>query len=311
MAARPCVSVITVTYQSRQHIQSCLDNLFHTAKDWIADCIVADNCSNDGSVCNIESRYDRVRVVRNSENLGYGRAINIASNQVKGDYLLILNPDAILHEGAVEGLVSLLDHRPQAAACGPKLLSPSKKFRYESRRGFPTPFNSFAYISGLDRLFPTSKSLGSYQKRWLSPEFEVATDSLSGSCMLLRRSAFEAVGGFDEDYFLFGEDIDLCWRLRHLGHEIWYVPTAVVTHVKGASMTFAPGVARREFYRSMLIYMDKRLAPEHTPAVMWAARLGVKLAAALSGKYRFSSNGAIPTKNTAVNTQLADGKSAD
>ncbi len=250
---------------------------------------MVDNHSSDNTPDYIRGNFPWVDVTTLENNLGYGGAINRVAPSCRGDYILILNPDVVVQNGTLRTLVEFLDLRPQAAACGPKLLSPEGRFRFESRRGFPTPLNSFAYISGLDRLFPFSRRLSGYQRRWLSPDFEVATDSLSGSCMMVRRNCFQEVGGFDESYFLFGEDIDLCWKLRHAGYENWYVPTAVVVHIKGASMKFAPGVARKEFYRSMLIYMDKRLAPFHSKPVMWAARSGVKIVAKFTGKYRSSN----------------------
>ncbi|MDD5087726.1 MAG: glycosyltransferase family 2 protein [bacterium] len=280
------MSVITVTYQSRSHIDACLNSVLSTAGDWLADGVVVDNASADGSADHVRATWPWALVIQNDRNLGYGRAMNQAAGRTTGEYLLIMNPDVVLRPGAVEELAGFLDHRPEAAACGPMLLSPEGEFRFESRRKFPTPWNSLGYFLGLSRLFPDSRLLGEYHSRWLSPDLEVVTDSLSGSCMMVRKDAFLKIGGFDEDYFLFGEDIDLCWKLKQAGQEIWYVPAAVVAHAKGASMKHDRPRARLEFYRSMRIFIDKRLVGRYPRPLIWAMRLGVGMAAALSGKYR-------------------------
>jgi GT2 family glycosyltransferase len=286
MSARLCVSVIIVTYESKPHVAACLDSLYATARDWLADCQIVDNASRDSTVDFVQRNYGWARVIANAENVGYGRAINQAAATATGDYLLILNPDTVLDPHAVENLALFLDYRPQCAASGPKIVSQSGSFRVSARRGFPTPLNALGYLTGMDRLFPRSRALASYCLRGLSPDLEVAADSLSGACMMIRRRSFVDVGGFDEDYFLFGEDIDLCWKLKHSGSEIWYVPSAKLMHVKGASMKSSRQIAKREFYRSMHLFMDKRLSASYPRPVLWLTRLGVSAAAAVSRRFR-------------------------
>jgi GT2 family glycosyltransferase len=281
---------MVVTYESRDFIHDCLESIYRTATGWIAECWVVDNASRDGTASLVHDEFLQVRVIANRENVGFGRAVNAAARQADGEFLLVLNPDTVVEPGAIAELVTFLRHRPQAGVCGPKVTGPDGNFRYDCRRGFPTPMNAFGYFSGLDRIFPYSHLLGGYHRRWLSPDLEVTTDCVSGSCLLLRRSAFQSVGGFDEDYFLFGEDIDLCWRLRQAGHEIWYVPAACVIHAKGASMRFAPATARREFYRSMRLFVDKRLRPRYPRVILSLVTMGVRLAERLSGRRRYSGD---------------------
>jgi GT2 family glycosyltransferase len=279
---RPCVSVVIVTYESAVHIAGCLDSLRATASGWLADCRVVDNDSHDGTAELVAQQADWVKLLQNPENRGFGRAVNLAARDASGELLLILNPDTVIQPQAVEELVRFLDHCTPAAAAGPRLVSPHGAFQFTSRRGFPTPLNSLAYLTGVDRLFPHSQTLGGYYRRDLPPEREAATDSLSGACMMVRTDCFRSVSGFDEDYFLYGEDIDLCWKLKKAGHEIWYVPSATVVHVKGASMRRARRVARREFYRSMELFIGKRLTAQYPRAVLWATKLGVRVASALA-----------------------------
>ncbi len=248
--------------------------------------MVVDNASVDGTADHIRRSHPWVRLSANTENIGFGPAINQGARQATGEYLLVLNPDTVIRSGAIADLVRFLDHRPEAAACGPRILDLEGHFQYYSRRGFPTPLNSLAYLTGFDKLAPRSRALGGYYRRDLPPELEVATDSLAGCFMLIRRECFEAVGGFDEDYFLFGEDIDLCWKLKGAGHEIWYVPTAVVEHRKGASMRRVRKRARHEFYHSMKLFMDKRLAMRYPRFVLTLAKVGVDIVSVLERRFR-------------------------
>ena len=275
MKVRPCVSVVIVTYESGEYIGSCLNSLSRTASPWLTDIVVVDNASSDDTLQQAKQAAPQAVFVPNDRNAGFGRAMNQGAAEATGEYILLLNPDATVESDAVAELAHFLDHRPQAAACGPKMLNPKGEFDYSSRRGFPTPLNSFAYFTGLERLFPRANVLKGYQRRHIDPNLEIATDSLSGACMMIRRDVFRQVGGFDEDYFLFGDDIDLCWKIREAGHEIWYVPSARVVHVKGASMKKSPRIAQREFYHSMHLFIDKRLRGRYSSLSLALVKTGV------------------------------------
>jgi GT2 family glycosyltransferase len=279
------VSAIIVTYQSAQHIGTCLESLQATASEWLSECIIVDNASNDETVDLIRRNYPWVSIIANRENFGFGRAVNMGAMQAQGDSLFIVNPDTKLEPGAIESLALFLESRLQAGACGPKIVSPDGSFRRDSRRGFPTPLNALGYLTGFDHIFPGNRHVGGYHRRDISHDLEIVTDSLSGSCMMVRRSVFESIGGFDEDYFLFGEDIDLCWKIKHAGHEIWFVPSARVVHIKGASMHQAPAMAKREFYRSMRLFMDKRMKNEYSNVLFCMAKLGISLAEICSRRF--------------------------
>jgi GT2 family glycosyltransferase len=286
MSERACVSALIVTYESRSHIGACLESIERTAASLLAGCHIVDNCSSDGTADMLEAEFPQVDLIRNAENIGFGRAVNQAAARASGDYLLIVNPDTIIRPGTIESLVRFMDYRPGAGACGPKIVDFDGEFQYYCRRGFPTPLNSLAYLTGLDRLFPSSRRLSGYYRRDIPGDIEMITDSLAGCFMLVRREAFAHVGGFDEDYFLFGEDIDLCWKLKEAGFEVWYVPSAVAVHRKGASMSRARDVARREFYRAMKLFMDKRLTPHYSRITLAFAKMGVNLVSLLERRFR-------------------------
>lgn len=276
MPIRSCVTAVIVTYQSASEIGACLQSLTENATGWIAECRIVDNNSQDGSADAAERSYPGAAVIRNPENLGFSKAVNSGARNTTTEYLLILNPDAVLKSDALSELVHFLDSRKEAAACGPKMLGPNGEFQSVCRRSFPTPWNTLGYYLGLNRIFPRSRRWASYKPETVSPDFESRVDVLSGACMLIRREDFQTVGGFDEDYFLFGEDIDICWKLHQAGRELWYVPAAEVVHAKGASMKHALKRAKREFYHSMLIYIEKRLSHDYASCACFLMKTGVR-----------------------------------
>ncbi|MBI5059301.1 glycosyltransferase family 2 protein [candidate division KSB1 bacterium] len=277
MSARPCVTVILVTYHSKDHVGACLKSLREFGGPWLSGIVVVDNASQDGTADWCRQNYPDVVVIANPENVGFGTGVNRGAMRAESEFLLILNPDTEIDAMTIGELVALLDSRPLAGAVGPRIVNGSGKFDYSARRGFPRPLAALAYAARLDRVFPRSPTLAAYQMPGVSPEREVMTDSLSGCCMLVRRAAFEQIGGFDEDYFLYGEDIDLCWKLAAVGLERWYVPTARVLHVKGASMKFATDRARREFFRAMNIFVDKRLSAEYSVTAVRCMHAGIAI----------------------------------
>jgi GT2 family glycosyltransferase len=275
MIARPCVTVVVVTYQSSTEIQECLQSLYETSGEWVSDCRVVDNHSTDNTAEIVTRSFPQATVIRNEENLGFSRAVNQGARDSDTDYLLVLNPDARLTSGSLGELVCFLEHRKAAGACGPMITSPSGEFQSSCRRGFPTPLNALGYYLHLDRLMPKSRIWTGYRSCGASPVDEIRTDVLSGSCFLIRTPVFHEIGGFDEDYFLFGEDIDICCKLRAAGKEVWYVPAARVVHHKGASMAQAAGLAKREFHRAMLIYINKRLSGDYSRFSRTVMKIGV------------------------------------
>jgi GT2 family glycosyltransferase len=181
-----------------------------------------------------------------------------------------------LEENALQEMLKFLDSRELAAMCGPFIENEFGEFQSSSRRGLPTPANSLGRLFGIERLFPSGK-FGSYSLLHISPEREMKIEAISGACMLIRTSDYRAIGGFDEDYFLFGEDLDLCWKLGQLNREIWYVPSAKVMHIKGASVRFNFSRSRKEFFRAMDIYIDKRLQKNYSSFSRFLMKVGLRV----------------------------------
>ena len=277
MADRACVAVIIVNYNVRDLLDRALRSLHETAEALIHEIWVIDNASTDDTVEYLKQHWPKVNLIVNEENRGYGQANNQGITKTQSDYILVLNPDTEVQRGALQELVEFMDSRPQAGVCGPKIISPQGFFRPECRRGFPTPLAAFSRLFGLSSLFPRSRVLGKYHLTYLEPDYEAQVDALSGACMMVRREAAEKVGYFDEDYFLYGEDIDWCWRMKKAGWEVWYIPRASIIHIKGASMRRSSGRSDWFFFDAMRIFVRKHLRDKYPPPLLWLLDTGIRL----------------------------------
>ncbi|MDX1741813.1 MAG: glycosyltransferase family 2 protein, partial [Rhodothermales bacterium] len=246
------VSVIIVNYNVREFLLQAVESIVRATDGLTVEIIIVDNNSVDGSVEALRRCYPDVRIIENRENVGFGAANNQAIRESTGRFLLILNPDTIVQEDTLDEMVAFMIDHPDAGAVGCRILNPDGTFARESRRAFPTPSVAFYRISGLSRLFPRSPRFGRYNLTHL-PENEIAeVDALSGSCMMLRRAALcHARSGssekprvpipqqptrlFDEDFFMYGEDLDLCYRIQEDGWKIYYTPATRIIHYKGES----------------------------------------------------------------------------
>jgi len=273
---RRCVTAVVVTFNSAETIQRCLTSLSVNSAGWVDRIVVVDNASSDTTCDVVRQTFPEVKLFANQDNEGFGAGCNRGAAEAKSEFVLFLNPDAALDVGALGELVGFLDARDAAACCGPFIRDEEGTPDPAARRGFPTPWNAVGRLFFMERLFPASRFISGYTLPWLGFEREVKVDCIVGACMLVRSGAFRQVGEFDLDYFLFGEDIDLCKRLKDAGHETWYVPSAGLLHTGGHSMRSATRMARHEFYRAMRIYMDKHW--RNLPALpFYAARFGIHI----------------------------------
>jgi N-acetylglucosaminyl-diphospho-decaprenol L-rhamnosyltransferase len=228
--AAPLVSAIVVNYNSGDLLRRCVESLRAAG---VEDVVVVDNASFDGSAEGLGSGDPALRLVRAGSNLGYGAGANLGARSARGETLLICNPDLDLEPEAVKILSAALAEHDEVAVVGPQILTPEGE-RYPSARSFPTLVESLGH--GFVGLFSEDNPwTRRYKHLDLEPTESCGVDWVSGACALVRREAFESVGGFDEAYFMYVEDVDLCWRLRRAGWSVLYEPAAVVTHVQGAS----------------------------------------------------------------------------
>jgi len=227
--AKPVVSALVVSRNAKDELLQCLKSFFASA-DVPVEAIVVDNNSSDGSPAAVTDEFPQATVLVQSKNLGYGRAANIGLERCQGRFVLLLSPNVRLDPQCVGRLADLLLTRPDAGGAGPRLLLPDGGLDSDARRAFPIPSTLFYETVGLSKLFPRSPRFGRHNMGHL-PESDVhEMDAGTAACLMLRRSALDRVGFFDPRYFMFGEDLDLCYRLKLGGWKIFYVPMASATH---------------------------------------------------------------------------------
>ena len=256
------LSIVIVSYNVKYYLEQCLRSVMRATTRLQAEVWVVDNASTDGSVEYLQTRFPGVHFVQNADNRGFSAANNQAIRQSQGEYVLLLNPDTIVGEDVLEGCVAFLDAHPQAGAVGVRMLNADGSFAPESRRGVPTPFTSFCKMSGLCRLFPLSTVFGRYYMRYLNPDEANPIEVISGAFNMVRRKALDQIGLLDEDFFMYGEDIDLSYRLLQGGWENYYLPCTIL-HYKGESTVKSSFRYVNVFYKAMLIFFNKHYGPRH------------------------------------------------
>jgi GT2 family glycosyltransferase len=276
MPDAPLVSAIVVSYNVRPLLLDTLRSLFaNTAVP--LEAIVVDNASADGSADAVAEEFPEATLIRLRQNLGFGKANNVGFQRVAGRFVLLLNPDVVLDPGCVDRLADFLFVHPEAGAVGPRLQRPDGRLDLAARRGFPTPRASFYRMSGLSRLFPGSRRFNQYNLGYRSEDETQEIDAGTAACLLVRRAAIDRAGLFDPDFFMYGEDLDLCFRLRTGGWKIYYLASARALHVKGQATQQATGRMLYAFHSAMWTFHHKHYAsdlPAFANGLIWASIWG-------------------------------------
>ena len=280
------LSVVLLSYNTRDLTEQALRTTLTALEGIQSETFVVDNASVDGSVRMIKEKFPEVSLIVNDKNIGFSGGNNKALSKVSGSYILLINTDTIVHRDAFKELVGFLDAHPQAGAVGCKILNPDGTLQLDSRRGFPTPFAAFCKMSGLSRLFPMHKKIARYNMTFLDPEKEAEVDVLSGSCMLVRKEAMDQVGLLDEDYFMYGEDIDWCYRIRKAGWKIFYIPSAQIIHFRGESGRAVPLRILYRKSKAMSIFVGKHMVRRYRFFLMWILHFAITV----YGILRFTAN---------------------
>ena len=236
--------------------------------------VVLDNASSDGSADMVAQRFPEVRLLRGDVNVGFARGYNRAAAATTGRYLLLLNPDTITRPGAPEALVRFLDSHPRVGAVGPRLLNRDGSLQFSCRR-FPRPIAAVFRNTPLGKLFPRNRFPREYLMTDCDHARESSVDWISGAAMCVRREVWEDVGGFDEGFFMYAEDMDWCWHARRAGWDIRYLPSAEIVHCIGRSSDQAPLRMVWQFHRSMARFYRKHYAPTWPLPVRWLPFIGV------------------------------------
>ena len=279
------LSVVIVNYRVKYLLEQTLRSVEQAMQGMAGEVIVVDNLSGDDSIAFSRERHPQVTYIENKENVGFARANNQAIMQARGEYTLILNPDTIITPQCLQEGIAWMKSHPKCGAIGARMMDGNGVFLPESKRAFPTPWVSFCKIFGLSKFFPRSRWFAKYHLRYLSDEEPQCIDILSGAYMLCRTSVLQQLGGFDEDFFMYGEDIDLSYRIVKAGYDNWFLPTAMV-HYKGESTHKDSMRYVRIFYDAMLIFYRKHF-PRFRVIFYPFIKLGVVVRASLSMAKRF------------------------
>jgi hypothetical protein len=230
------VSVIIVNWNTKNYLDKCLHSLETNAGDRITlEIIVIDNNSSDESVTMIKENYPSVELIKNKDNVGFARANNIGIEKASGKYILLLNPDTEIFENSIEKMVEVLRKDNAVGAVGPMILEKNGNIQLTCARNYPTLLTEFFWISTLSRRLPHNKIIGRYLMSYWNHKNSKEVSCLSGACMLVRAGLLKGLNGFDENFFMYGEDVDLCYRINQKGYKIFYEAESKIYHYGGAS----------------------------------------------------------------------------
>jgi GT2 family glycosyltransferase len=297
------VSVVVVSYNTRDILRQCLTRLTAELATVNGEAIVVDNASTDNSADMVASEFPQVRLVRSEVNLGFAAGNNRGFAFARGRYLVLLNPDAFLGGGALARALSHMERSPHVGLAGGRLQDPAGRLQ-PSGRLFPSLLNEALVTSGLAARFPRSRLFGRFDRTWAEPAEAAQVDWVPGAFTIIRGRALGETGGFDERFFLYYEEVDLCRRMTQAGYEVWYWPDIVVTHIGGAS---SKTVKAHEFssagsqltlwrLRSALLYYRKH----HGRLAAW----GLATLESLWHRLRIAANAGNPGKHASSRRQI-------
>ncbi len=254
------LSIIIVNYNVKEFLQNLIHSIEKASKNIEYEIIVTDNASNDGSVDFLREKFPQIKLIANQKNLGFSKANNQGLSIAKGKYLLLLNPDTLIREDTFEKMIEFFDTTPQAGMAGCKILNPDGSLQLACRRSFPGPWTSFCKVSGLSSLFPGSRIFARYNLTYLDENKTYEVDAISGSFMMLRKETYDKVGGLDEEFFMYGEDLDFCYRVQKSGYKVFYVHNTQIIHYKGESTKRSSIDETKVFYDAMHLFVKKHLS---------------------------------------------------
>ena len=294
------LSVIIVNYNVEYFLEHCLHSVYKALKNVPSEVFVVDNNSVDGSLTMIRKKFPQVHLIENFSNVGFAKANNQAIRISKGEYILLLNPDTVVEEDTFEKVVKFMDEHPDAGGLGVKMLDGKGNFLPESKRGLPTPSVAFYKIFGLSFLFPKSKVFGKYHLGHLDNNKTSEVDVLAGAFLLLRKTTIDKTGLLDEDFFMYGEDIDLSNRIKKAGYKNYYFPETRIIHYKGESTRKSSINYVFVFYKAMAIFARKHFSQNNAKLFSLLIHFAIYLRAGIAIVKRFIIKAALPLFDAAV-----------
>ena len=287
------LSIIIINYNVKEFLQNLIHSLQKAALKINHEIIVVDNASDDGSVEFIREKFPYIKLIVNQTNLGFSSANNIALQAAKGKFLLLINPDTIVSEDTITKMIEFFDRYPDAGLAGCKILNPDGSLQLACRRSFPGPWTSFCKVTGLSTLFPKSRLFARYNLTYLDENSTYEVDAISGSFMMLKKEVYEKVGGFDEQFFMYGEDLDLCYRIQKNGYKVYYYAGTQIIHYKGESTKRSGLDETKYFYNAMNLFVKKHLSSFYLVEIILLSAIGFRKFFTFLGKWKLIFTGII------------------
>ena len=288
------LSIIIVNYNVKYFLEQCLHSVQRASGDLQTEVFVVDNNSVDGSCAMVQEKFPDVNLIRNDQNLGFSVANNQAIKKSTGRYVLLLNPDTVIEEDTLVKCVGYMDEHPDSGGLGVKMIDGKGDFLPESKRSLPTPRVAFFKIFGLSRLFPRSRVFGRYHLGYLDKDRIHQVEILCGAFMMLRKSALDEVGLLDEEFFMYGEDIDMSYRLLNAGYKNIYYPESTIIHYKGESTKKGSLNYVLTFYKAMIKFARKHFSRKMAKSYTAIINLAVYFRALLALLRRFLRDFSLP-----------------
>lgn len=278
------LSIIIVNYNVKEFLQNLIHSIEKASQNITKEIIVVDNASDDGSVEIVRERFPYVKLIANKSNLGFGKANNIGLKNAAGKFILLINPDTIVAEDTFEKMIEFFDQNKDVGLAGCKILNPDGTLQLACRRSFPGPWTSFTKVTGLSSIFPKSKIFARYNLTYLDENQTYEVDAISGSFMMMIREVYEKVGGFDEQFFMYGEDLDLCYRIQKAGYKVCYVHSTQIIHYKGESTKRSSLDETKVFYNAMHLFVKKHLSSSFIVEIILRTAIAIRSLFAFLGK---------------------------
>jgi len=294
------LSIVIVNYNVKYFVEQCVHSVQKAVNGLTAEVFIVDNNSVDGSVRMIHEKFPEVHLIENKENRGFSRANNQAIRKAKGEYILILNPDTILEDDTLVKCVRFMDEHPDAGGLGVKMIDGKGKFLPESKRGLPSPSVAFFKMFGFSSLFPKSKLFNKYHLGYLDKNKTHEVDVLAGAFMMVRRSVLDKIGLLDEEFFMYGEDIDLSYRITQAGFKNYYFPGTRIIHYKGESTKKSSINYVFFFYNAMIVFARKHFSRKNARIYSTLINFAIYLRATISLITRFLTRIALPISDSVL-----------
>lgn len=288
------LSIVIVNYNVKYFLEQCLFSVSKAIKNIEAEVFVVDNNSVDGSCIMVKEKFPDVKLIENKTNTGFSHANNQAIKQSSGKYVLLLNPDTVVEEDTFSKIIDFMDKNDDAGGLGVKIIDGKGNFLPESKRGLPTPMVAFYKIFGISKLFPKSKRFGRYHLSYLNKDEIHEVEILVGAFMLLRKSVLDKIGLLDETFFMYGEDIDLSYRILQAKYKNYYFPETTIIHYKGESTKKSSINYVKVFYNAMIIFARKHFSKKNAQLFSFLIKLAIYIRAIFAIFSRFIKNIFLP-----------------